>query len=467
MKPSRRSDRSSRSWRPETTEKNESAQTWKRPRDGQRRTTSRWVDRLFGIALAINMLLVPAAVAFPALDPAAGATTLAATALGVFGLPPTQRMLAVVLITVGVCTLVAAVLLGARPAVSQLLMLNQTLIGMLTAVSFVRLITSDPGVHRPRLTGVPAVWRTAVVVQLLGAVINISAVTLVGDRLRHKGKLRIADALLLSRAYSPGAFWSPFWGASAAALTYAIGADTSVLLICGGLLALGAFTISITMVVRAYGDRLPDYHGYPLSARVLVLPITMAGFVIGLHTTWPHLKLAVVVLVVSLVVPTVVLAVTKTRHLRRILAGHVVRGLQPMRGEAVLFTAAGVLSVGLRAVLDVAGVTIPGQYYTVWFAWLSVLAMTLVGLVGVHPVISIAAVASVLGPVISEPTLFALAGTIAWGTAAAVGPISGLNVFLAGRFGVSGFEVARRNFAYLFVVAVLSLPALLLCAKLT
>ncbi|RDH75052.1 hypothetical protein DVS77_28305 [Mycolicibacterium moriokaense] len=425
------------------------------------------MDTSFGIALAVNMLLVPAAIPFPGLDPAAGAATLIATALAVSRLPATQRLLAFVLIAVGLGALVTALLLGARPAVGQLLTLNQTLIGMLTAVSFVRLITGDTGAHRPRLTGVSAVWRTAVIVQLLGSVINISAVTLVGDRLRRKGKLLMTDALLLSRAYSPGAFWSPFWGASAAALTYAIGADTGALLICGGLLAVAAFTISITMVVRTFGDRLEGYHGYPLSVRVLVLPITMAGFVIGLHLTVPDIKLAVVVLIVSLVVPSAVLAATRPRYLPRILGGHVVRGLLPMRGEAALFTAAGVLSVGLRAVLDVVGFTIPGQYYTVWFAWLSVLAMILVALVGVHPVISIAAVASVLGPTISEPTLFALAGTIAWGTAAAVGPISGLNVFLAGRFGVSGFEVARRNFAYLFVVAVLSLPALLLCAKLT
>jgi hypothetical protein len=417
--------------------------------------------------LAVNMMLVPAALAVPAVNPAAGAVTVVAAVLALFGVPPMQRLLALMLIGTGLCALAAALLLGARPAGGMLLTLNQTLIGMLTAVSFVRLITGDHRTHTPRLTGIPAVWRTAAIVQLLGALINISAVTLVGDRLRYKGKLHMADALLLSRSYSPGAFWSPFWGASAAALTYAVGADTGALLICGSLLALGAFTISIAMVVRAFGDRLPDYHGYPLSARVLVLPITMAGFVIGLHLILPSVKLAVVVLVVSLVVPTVVLAATRTRRLPRILAGHVVRGLRPMHGEALLFTAAGILSVGLRALLDVIGFTIPGQYYTVWFAWLSVVVMTLVALVGVHPVISIAAVASVLGPVISEPTLFALAGTIAWGTAAAVGPISGLNVFLAGRFGVSGFQVARRNFPYLFVAVVLSLPALLLCAKLS
>ena len=413
------------------------------------------------------MIVVPISVVVPQLDPVAGAATVVAAALGIFEVRHMQRLLAFVLIGAGVLALGFALVLGARPSVVQLLTLNQTLVGMLTAVTFVRLITADHGVHRPRLVGVPAIWRTAIVTQLLGSVINISAVTLVGDRLRHKGKLRISDALLLSRAYSPGAFWSPFWGASAAALTYAIGADTSVLLICGSLLAFVAFTISITMTVRAFGDRLATYHGYPLSVRVLVLPITMGVIVIGLHRAIPTVKLAVVVLMVSLVVPVAVLAVTRTRHLPRIMTGHVVRGLRPMQSEAVLFTAAGALSVGLGALVDVVGFTVPAGYYNVWFAWLSVIAMTFVALVGVHPVVSIAAIAAVLGPVISEPTLFAMAGTIAWGTAAAVGPISGLNVFLAGRFGVSGFDVAKRNLPYLFVVVVLALPTLLLCAKLT
>jgi len=193
----------------------------------------------------------------------------------------------------------------------------------------------------------------------------------------------------------------------------------------------------------------------------------MGIIVIGLHRAIPTVKLPVVVLMVSLVVPVAVLAVTRTRHLPRIMSGHIVRGLRPMQSEAVLFTAAGALSVGLGALVDVVGFTVPAGYYNVWFAWLSVIAMTFVALVGVHPVVSIAAIAAVLGPVISEPTLFAMAGTIAWGTAAAVGPISGLNVFLAGRFGVSGFDVAKRNLPYLFVVVVLALPTLLLCAKLT
>jgi hypothetical protein len=414
------------------------------------------------------MVLVPIAVVVPVLDSAAGAATLVAAAIGLVRVRPMQHLLGIVLIGGGVAAVLAALLLGGRPSIGQLLTLNQTLLGMLTAVSFVRLITGDHPVHEPRFTGVASVWRTAAVVQLLGAVINVSAVTLVGDRLRRRGELHMTDALLLSRAYSPGAFWSPFWGASAAALTYAGGASTAVLLICGGLLAFCAFTVSVALVIPEFRERLVGYRGYPLSARVLILPTSLAVIVIGFHLIVPSVRLAVVVLLASLLVPALVLAITKTRHLFGILGGHVVHGLRPMHGEAALFTGAGVLSVGLRVLFDTLGMTMPVAHYTVWLAWASVLAMTLVSLIGVHPVISIAVTASLLGPaILPEQTMFALAGTIAWGTAAAVGPISGLNVFLAGRFGVSGFDVARRNLPYLVVVAVFALPALALCAKLT
>ncbi len=291
-----------------------------------------WIDVLFGMALVLNMVLVPMSILVPVLDPAAGASTLAAAVIGLVRVRPMQRLLALVLIGSGLSALVAAFLLGGRPPVGELLTLNQTLLGMLTAVSFVRLITGDSPVHEPRLTGVAAVWRTATIVQLLGAVINVSAVTLVGDRLRRSGQLHMADALLLSRAYSPGAFWSPFWGASAAALTYASGASTVALLVCGGLLALCAFTVSVALVVPRFGDSLVGYRGYPLSARVLVLPISLAVLVIGFHLVIPTVRLAVVVLLAALLVPVVVLAVTKTRHLPRILGRHVVHGLRPMQG---------------------------------------------------------------------------------------------------------------------------------------
>ncbi len=426
------------------------------------------LDVAFGTLLAANLIAVPASLVAPVLDSAAGAMTLAAAAVGLLKVRPMQRLLGWALIGCGGAALAAAGVLGARPAWTDLLALNQTLLGMLAAVTFVRLITQNGPEAASRLTGVGAVWRTAAIVQLLGSVINASAVALVGDRLRRGGKLDMADASLLSRAYSPGAFWSPFWGASAAALTYAAGAQSGALLVCGGLLAAATFVCSVAMVVPRFGQHLANYRGYPMSPSVLVLPGVLAALVIGLHLVLPSVRLAVVVLVVSLVVPLAVLAVVSPRRLPSIVGGHIVDGLRPMHGEVVLFTGAGVLSVGLRILFDTLDVTMPIEHYTVWLAWISVILMTAVSLVGVHPVISIAVSASLLGStVLEEPTLFAFAGTIAWGTSAAVGPISGLNVFLAGRFGISGFEVARRNTSYLAVVIVLSLPALALCAKLT
>jgi hypothetical protein len=89
--------------------------------------------------------------------------------------------------------------------------------------------------------------------------------------------------------------------------------------------------------------------------------------------------------------------------------------------------------------------------------------MALLSLVGVHPVISIAAVAAVIAPLHPDPTLYAMSGMIAWGASAAAGPISGLNIYLNGRFGTNNFAIARRNLPYFFVVLALAWPVLWLC----
>lgn len=115
------------------------------------------------------MVFVPMSIVVPVLDPAAGASTLAAAAIALVRVRPMQRLLAVVLIASGAAAVVTAVLLGGLPSVGELLTLNQTLHGMLTAVSFVWLVTGNRPVRQPQLTGVPAVWRTAVIVHLLGA----------------------------------------------------------------------------------------------------------------------------------------------------------------------------------------------------------------------------------------------------------------------------------------------------------
>lgn len=425
------------------------------------------IEKAFGILLAVNMAMIGLSPLVPMLVPAGGGVTLIVLVLGFVLIKPSQRVLTIALVAVGIASLVTAYALGHRIDLLELLALNQVLIGMLVAVSFVRTIARDAHDGPSRLRGAPAVWRTAAMIHVLGAVINLSAVNIVGDHLARHGKLSLPNALLLSRAFSAGAFWSPFWAASAVAFAYAPGAQPAVLVVCGIILAIAALGFSIATVVRAYRDDLPGFTGYTVSWRLLRIPLALAALVIAGHLLLPSLDLSVIVLLASLAVTLGGLAIGRLLLIPRIIGGHIVRGLPVMRGEVTLFTAAGILSVGLRALVDATGISAPVAEFTVLTAWIATIVMTLLSFAGVHPVISIATLGTLFAPTHPDPTLFAMASVIAWGTAAAVGPISGLNVYLAGRFDVNGFQVARRNLPYLAVVLVLSFPVLTLCAMLS
>jgi hypothetical protein len=398
---------------------------------------------------------------------AAGGLTFASAMVGLLLIPRSQRLVALVLLIVGVAALVAAIVLGHRATPPEMLSLNQDLISMLAAVSFIQLIAASAETSNSRLSGRKAVWRTAAAVHLLGAVINVSALNIIGDHLGRRGSLSMPNALLLSRAFSAGAFWSPFWAAAAAAIAYAPGAQVNVLVICGACLAFAALIYSISGVVRAFGPELAGYRGYVLSWRVLRVPLVLVVVVLTAHSLMPQLPIPNVVLVSSLGMTIGVLLLRRTRVASGMLARHVFEVLPRMRGEVTLFTSAGVLAVGLGAYFSIVDFTLPVSEFTVVTAWLCTLAMTLLSLVGVHPVISIAAVATLIAPLDPNPTLYAMASMIAWGASAAAGPISGLNIYLNGRFGTDSFAVMRRNLPYLGVVLLLAWPVLQLCSILT
>ena len=416
------------------------------------------------LATVVSLLIVTVGVsiAVPVLSYLAGVLVLLSAAIGIVLVNRTQRVVSIVLIGIGVCALGVALWLGHRLTLEALLSLNQNLIAMLAAVSFIQIVAAADQVSISRLTGAMAVWRTALATHLLGSVINVSAINIVGDHLGSPGRMSMPNALLLSRAFSAGAFWSPFWAASAAAAAYAPGAKVNVLVFAGLCAAAVALAFSISGVVRSFGPELEGYRGYVLSWRILRIPLVLMASVLAAHALWPDLEIPNIVLVGSMAITVVVLLFRSPARTMPALVDHTVRGLPNMRGEITLFAAAGVLAVGLGALFQSVQLTLPFTEFTVVTAWCCTLVMTLMSLVGVHPVISIAAVAVIVAPLHPEPTLYAMASMIAWAGSATVGPVSGLNVFLNGRFGIDNFAVARRNLPYLAVVLALAWPILYL-----
>lgn len=420
------------------------------------------------LATVLSLLVITVAISIviPQATLVAGALTLLSAVIGLIVTRGIQLTISLVLFAFGIAALITGVLLGHPPTLEQSLTVNQDLIGMLVAVSFLQLVAGTPETAAPRLSGAPAVWRTAGALHLLGSVINISAVNLVGDRLSRDGRLSRLNELIISRAFSAGAFWSPFWGASAAALAYAPGAQSSVLMVCGLVMVVFALLYSISAVVRRFRAEIVGYHGYALTASALKVPVALVVIVLGSHLWLPDTPITRLVLVGSIVVTMLVLLIRDPRTARVRLAQHIGTRLPGMSGELTLFASAGVLAIGLGSFFSAVELDLPVSDYTVPVAWVTTFVMAAMSLIGVHPVISIAAVATVIVPLHPDPTLYALSGMIAWGASAAAGPVSGLNIYLNGRFHANNFALARTNLLYFAVILTLAWPVLWLCSVL-
>ena len=113
---------------------------------------------------------------------------------------------------------------------------NQYLLSLLIGVGFLRLIASpkkDKSMSLPK--GKQSFFKTYLGIHLFGSVINLSSLILVADKLYKKAPLSNSQVIVLTRAFSSDAYWSPFFVAFAAAITYAPNLSTSTILVVNGI----------------------------------------------------------------------------------------------------------------------------------------------------------------------------------------------------------------------------------------
>ena len=127
-----------------------------------------------------------------------------------------QRIQCVIFAAVGFCALGWAYLIGYRNLpLLQLITQNHLLISLLSAVSFLRLIT-DTGQekHESAAPGLKAFFKTLAGLHLFAAMINLSALMIFGDRLARNGRLSAPQPLRSSEVlHWPlcGRLFSPRW----------------------------------------------------------------------------------------------------------------------------------------------------------------------------------------------------------------------------------------------------------------
>ena len=327
---------------------------------------------------------------------------------------------------------------------------NQPILSMLAAVTLLRLLNRPPREDEPELPrGRYAYLQSLLGVHAFGSVINIAAIIIMADRLTRVRPLGFSQAQLFSRAFSAVAFYSPFIGGVALALSYTPGSNPAVLMLFGLPLAAAAFVLLDWYATTGRVEHVESFRGYPLHPQDLKVPLTLGAAVLVAITAMPGYS---VLALITLVTPPVVIAVLIKRKglrgLRPALSEYVRERAPQLASELALFLGAGVLAAGVVAAAESSGDWTLFSRFDAFDASLLLLAFILTSLICIHPAILVGVTAGLVEPAGLDPTLLAITFAMGWGLGCAVNPLSGLNIVLSTRYFADNWRIARSNMSF-------------------
>lgn len=335
---------------------------------------------------------------------------------------------------------------------------NHSMLAMLAAVSFLRLIT-DTGIRDiPLPRGPKAVAQTLLATHLFGAVINISAPVVIGERIAVNGHLTRLQAQTISRAFVAASMWSPFFIAMALILQLVPGAQFVVISAAG-------FTVS-TLLMGWCAWRLPrapeaaSFVGYPLRWQALWVPLLLSGCVLGGHLYWPALPVLTLIEGAALGMVLALLPLLRGRAALPLLTGHLRERLPGMGSEIAMFLGAAVMSAGIEAAVRHADLALSPATLEPAGAALLMAVLVLLAIVGVHPVASLSALSSLWDFSRLDGNLLGFVFLMVWGMGLVAAPVSGTSLIFQTRFGLRYLDLFKFNGAYVGLAYVISVAML-------
>ncbi|WP_027720139.1 hypothetical protein [Maridesulfovibrio zosterae] len=324
---------------------------------------------------------------------------------------------------------------------------NLQLLPMFIAVSFLALTT--PAVQDDNLPrGKRAIITTSVGTTLIGAVINISILFVLGDRLERNNTLSKAQAILLGRSFCAAAWWSPFFISAGVALTYAPDMQYSRTLLPGIILC--AFALCFSIVEVAFIRRI-EFTGYPVRVESMTVPLLLATAVITGHHFFPEVGM---ILLICLVAPPAAILLMRSRprlpHLHDFISNRIVSTVS----QFVLFLTAGVFSVGITSLIHVYPELFNFTGATFSHGLFAVVSALLIGmgLIGVHPLVGISILSPLLLPLHPDNSRLAFLFLTSWAVSTGSSPLSGVGLVLTSRYNVSPRAILANNFHYVITM---------------
>ena len=327
---------------------------------------------------------------------------------------------------------------------------NLGIVAMLSGVSVLGLLPNNAKQHKP-IVGTKGLLSTWASVQLLGAVINMSAIFIVADKLLQQSQtLTKSQYSVLTRALTSAGLWSPFFASVAVALSIAPNAEFHQLAILGVPMAISAALITLWQF-RAQGE-LATFSGYPLSVASLVFPVCLAALVLVFH--YFVMRGVPILSIVTLLSPVSVIALLLVKkgpsYTKQRLAEHSQVRLPNMANEVSLFLSAGFLTKMVSLALSCTLGTNWSLFHEFGFveAFGCFLGICCIALLGLHPIVGISLMSSFIPADTVNNTLLAFVSLCSWGVGTAIGPLSGINLSVSGKYGVDNFQLARENWWY-------------------
>ena len=332
---------------------------------------------------------------------------------------------------------------------------NQYLLTLLIGVGFLRLVATP---RKDKIQNLPkgknSFIKTYLGVHLFGSVINLSSLLLVADKMYKKAPLTNAQIILLTRSFASDAYWSPFFVAFAAAITYAPKLTTSIILVNGIVLAFLAFLITYYEVNKEKKFNIDEFYGYPLSLDTLYLPILLAFFVLLTNHFYPQIKVIILISSFSILMTFFILPVKKgILETTKIFKFHVIDELPKMKSELSLFLVAGMFGITISSILVGLNLSLPFEVFDWKIASLLLLIFIFLAFIGIHPIITIAIIGDFLSGV--NHTLLAVTFLMAWSTTVSTSPFSGLNLTIVARYNANAKEIFMLNIGYAFKMYVI------------
>ena len=342
---------------------------------------------------------------------------------------------------------------------------NQYLLTLLIAVGFLRLIATP---KKDKLSSLPkgkqSFIKTYLGVHLFGSVINLSSLILVADKMYKKAPLTNSQIILLTRAFSSDAYWSPFFVAFAAAITYAPNLNTSIILLNGITLAFLAFLITYYEVIKNKEFNIDEFRGYPLSFDSLYLPFILAVLVLITNYIYPNIKVIVLISLYSILMSLFILPLKKgfNQAISKFKL-HIIDELPKMRVEMALFLVAGMFGMAVSSILIGLNLKLPFEIFDWQIASILLLIFITLAFIGIHPIITIAIIGDFLSG--ANHTLLALTFLMAWSTTVSTSPFSGLNLTIVARYNFDAKEIFKLNIFYAFKMYFICVLCLFVLSK--